>query len=367
MAELKTASSLHVLLIDFEFFAYSAQLAMALSDLCRVTLLLPDKTPHELVERVREAVDVCQFHMPRLRYPTNVGMLYNVIQTISRTKPQVIHQLAWNLWMNMALPILPDIPMVATIHDAQRHPGDRQSVMLLQGWQCRRAKQLIVHAEVIKRQLVHRYHLVEDKVNVIRLGAYDLYRTWGSDKGSEQGNTILFFGRIWEYKGLRYLIEAEPLITAQIPDARIVIAGYGEPFEKYERLMVNKDRFVVHNYHIPERMVSSLFQEASVVVLPYTEASQSAVLATAYAFGKPVVVTAVGGIPEVVEEGETGFLVPPRDAPSLAQAVVRLLQDPSLRDEMGAKALERARSDLSWASIARRTVDVYRKAIAGSV
>jgi glycosyltransferase involved in cell wall biosynthesis len=111
-------------------------------------------------------------------------------------------------------------------------------------------------------------------------------------------------------------------------------------------------------------MIARLFQEASIVALPYVEASQSAVLAIAQAFGKPVVATAVGGIPEVVEHGETGYLVPPRDSYSLAEAIVTLLQDPGLRQEMGHKALQKAESELSWPHIARKTLRVYDQAIA---
>jgi glycosyltransferase involved in cell wall biosynthesis len=357
-------SDFHAVLLDFEFFAYSVQLANALSELCQVTLLLPDMASPQYVEAVKRQVNLRQFHMPRLRYPTNLFMVHFLFRTIAHLKPQVTHQLAWNLWMNLALPLFADVPLVTTIHDASRHLGDRESVVLFQDWQWRRADQVIVHAEAIKRQLVNEWGAPEGKIQVIPIGSYELYGGWASDSNHEQTNTILFFGRIWEYKGLQYLIEAEPLITRQVPDARIVIAGEGESFEKYEHMMIHKDHFIVHNYHIPDKMVARLFQEASVVALPYIEASQSAVLAIAYAFGKPVVATSVGGIPEVVDHGETGYLVPPRDPQALAEAIVTLLQDHDLRQRMGRRALEKAQSELSWSSIARKTLQVYQKALA---
>jgi starch synthase len=355
---------MHVLLIDFEFFAYSVQLANALSELCRVTLLLPDRGSSHYTASVNRSVDLQQFHMPRLRYPSNVAMVYSLFKTISRLKPDVVHQLAWNLWMNLALPLFPNIPLVTTIHDAERHPGDKKSFVLLQDWQWRRATQVIVHAERIKRQMIDRLGVPEHKLHVIPIGSYDLYKAWLDDDVSEHPATILFFGRIWEYKGLQYLIEAEPLITQQVPETRIVIAGQGEPFERYERLMVNRDRFIVHNHYIPDEMVARLFQEASIVVLPYIEASQSAVLSIAYAFAKPVVATTVGGIPEAVEHEETGFLIPPRDPHSLAEAAVTLLQDHNLRSRMKRQILKKAKTELSWSSIARKTLAVYKQALA---
>lgn len=358
------ASNMQVVLIDFGFFPYSVQLANALSELCEVTLMLPDKAPACYMEAIKKQVDLRQFHMPRFRYPTSLFMVCSLFRTISKIKPQVVHQLAWHPWMNLALPLFPNVPLTTTIHDASLHPGDKESFALFQSWQWRRATQVIVHAKTIKRQLVDGHRVPEDKVHVIPLGSYNFYKAWASDQVAEQPNTILFFGRIWEYKGLQHLIEAEPLITSQVPDARIVIAGHGEPFEKYERLMINRNHFIVHYRYIPDEMVARLFQEASIVALPYTEASQSAVLAIAFAFGKPVVATAVGGIPEVVEHEETGYLVPPRDSHSLAEAIVALLQDHDLRNKMGRKALEKAESELSWSSIARKTLLVYQKALA---
>jgi glycosyltransferase involved in cell wall biosynthesis len=353
---------MHVALIDFGFFAYSVQLANALVELCQVTLMLPDKASAHHAEAVKESVDLHRFHMPRLRYPANLLMVRDLFGAIDQIRPQVVHQLAWHPWMNLALPLFPKVPLVTTIHDASRHPGDRASSSLLQNWQLRRADQVIVHAESVKRQMMGGRIVSKGRIHVIPIGSYGLYRAWVGDEVSERPGTILFFGRIWEYKGLQYLIQAEPLITQHVPNAQIVIAGRGEPFEKYERKMINKDHFVVHNHYIPDEMVARLFREASVVALPYIEASQSAVLAIAYAFGKPVVASAVGGIPEVLEHGQTGYLVPPRDPQTLAEAIVTLLQDHALRQKMGSQALERAESQLSWPSIARRTLEVYRAA-----
>ena len=353
---------MHVTLIDFFLFAYAVPLANALSELCKVTLILPDKAPDYYVEIIREQVEFRRFHMPRLRYPSNIFMVHSLFKTIKEIDPKIVHQLTWNIWMNAAIPLFPDIPLVVTVHDASRHPGDRASIRLFHDWQLRWANQITVHAEGIKRQMIDLHHLPENKVHTIPHGSYDFYTAWATDQIVERPNNILFFGRIWDYKGLQYLIEAEPLITSQVPGAKIVIAGEGEAFEKYERMMVNRDHFVVHNYRIPDEMVASLFQQASVIVLPYIEASQSGVLAIAYAFGKPVVATAVGGIPEALNHGETGYLVPPRNSQALAEAIISLLQDSNLRKEMGSRALEKAESELSWSSIAHKTLEVYQQA-----
>ena len=100
-----------------------------------------------------------------------------------------------------------------------------------------------------------------------------------------------------------------------------------------------------------------------VIVCPYTDASQSGVVLTAYAFGKPVVATRVGGLPEYVEDGVTGLLVPPRNPQALAEALVRLLRDPDTQRTLSQGI--RHNEALSWESIIKRTISVYEQVLSG--
>jgi glycosyltransferase involved in cell wall biosynthesis len=174
---------------------------------------------------------------------------------------------------------------------------------------------------------------------------------------------VLFFGRIWDYKGLEYLIRAEPLITASVPEAHILIAGQGEDFSRYSRMMVHPDRFIVDNEFISDERATEYFARASVVVLPYIEASQSGVISMASTAAKPVVASAVGGLPEMVEDGRTGYLVLPRNVSQLAGCINRLLLDHDLRDWMGANARRKIEAECSPDVIAKATLAVYRRAI----
>jgi glycosyltransferase involved in cell wall biosynthesis len=126
-------------------------------------------------------------------------------------------------------------------------------------------------------------------------------------------------------------------------------------------MMVNKDNFIVHNYRIPYKEGAELFQRCSVVVLPYIDASQSGVIPTAYGFKKPVVVTDVGSIPEIVDDGVTGFIVPSKDPIALVDAIIKLLKDDGLRKQMGENAYKKLKTDLSWDKIVEKTVEVYKE------
>jgi glycosyltransferase involved in cell wall biosynthesis len=148
-----------------------------------------------------------------------------------------------------------------------------------------------------------------------------------------------------------------------VPNAKIVIAGEGEDFDRYRRLMVHPERIVVYNEYVSDDVRARLFQEASVVALPYIEASQSGVLPLAYMHMKPVVATTVGGLPEMVDDGRTGYLVPPRDEQALATAVVRLLRDPDLRRRFGLNGKRKLDEECAPADVARQTLAVYRRVL----
>jgi glycosyltransferase involved in cell wall biosynthesis len=225
----------------------------------------------------------------------------------------------------------------------------------------RRADQLIVHSEHIRTLMAQQLDGVG--ANISLMPHIQIGQQLASPAGQDNENLVLFFGRIWEYKGLEYLIRAEPLISARVPDVCIMIAGQGEDFSRYARLMLHPQRFIVHNEFISEERVAEYFRRASIVVLPYIEASQSGVIPLAYSAGKPVVATTVGGLPEMVEHGRTGYLVAPRDAGQLADALVRLLLDPALRRQMGANAKHKIERECSPETIAQKTVEVYRRAV----
>ncbi len=359
-------ADMRIALVAFDFGEYTIHLANALARQISVTLFLPEQESSPQTIQLGPAVDWRPFRKPRLRQLAPQLQVLNMLRRqIEDVDPQVVHLQQGHLWFNLALPLLKQYPLVLTVHDPRHHVGDRVSQKTPQGildFGFQRADQLVTHSEHLKRDLVDRLHLPEKIIHVI---PHIALGTVPSDRlGASDGRTILFFGRIWEYKGLEYLIRAEPLITERVPGARIVIAGEGEDMARYRRLMIHPDRFVVHNAFIPEDQRAALFEQATVVVLPYIDASQSGVIPVACTFGKPVVATTVGGLPELVDPGHTGYLVPPRDEQALADAVIRLLTDPELRREMGANARRKAETELSSEAIAAKTIAVYEKALA---
>jgi glycosyltransferase involved in cell wall biosynthesis len=252
------------------------------------------------------------------------------------------------------------------MHDVILHTGDKESSripLFTHKIALKYANRIIVHGKKLKQEMIEEYNKLPGDIHVLPRGINSIYTRYVENPVEEAQNLILFFGRIWEYKGLRYLIEAEPLISKEVPEAKIVIAGRGEDFQRYQNMMVNKEKFIVYNKHIPNEMVVELFQKSSVVVLPYIDASQSGIVPLAYSFKKPVVVSNVGSLPEVVDHNETGYIVPPKDSKKLAAAIIDLLKNDEKRKKMGENAYQKAIGDLSWDKIAKKTVQIYKEVL----
>jgi len=351
--------------LSFDFGEYCIRLASALAQQAEVLLLLPHQQAAPHLSRLDPAVNFRPFNQPRLRQPLRqICTIFWILQQIKSFDPDVIHLQKGHLWFNLALPLLKPYPLVITIHDPKYHVGDRESQRtpkLIMDFGYRRADQLIVHGRQLKQVVLDELGLPSEITHVVPMIAL------GDDKSHtqvlEDDHQILFFGRIWEYKGLEYLIRAEPMISAQVPDVRIVIAGRGEDFNRYRRLMVHPERFTVYNEYVSDTKREELFRRASVVALPYIDASQSAIIPIAYTFAKPVVATNVGGLPELVDHGQTGYLIPPRDEQALADAIVRLLRDKKLRHQMGTNGKRKIDTECSPDVVARKTLEVYQQAV----
>jgi glycosyltransferase involved in cell wall biosynthesis len=355
---------LRVALVSVSFGEYCMRLANALSPYAEVLLLMPERVVRPYAAKLDGRVRLFSYPSPRLRQPLRqLRTMRTVMREIRAFSPDVIHYQGFHLWFDLALAVWRQYPLVFTVHDFRAHPGDKlteKTPFWLEMLARRSADQIIVHSRHVEALLGE--ELGGRRRNIHRTPHIQIGSDPVSAQFEEDENLILFFGRIWEYKGLEYLIRAEPLISARVPEARILIAGQGEDFERYRRMMKNPERFLVDNEYISRERAQEYFERASVVVLPYIEASQSGVIPLAYSAGKPVVATEVGGLPEMVEHGRTGLLVPPRDAAQLADAVVRLLLDSKLRRQMGMCGKEKVAAECSAELVAQQTIDVYRRA-----
>ncbi len=152
----------------------------------------------------------------------------------------------------------------------------------------------------------------------------------------EDDDILLFFGYVRKYKGLNVLLDAMPEIFKKNPKAKLLIVGefYDSPDKYYEQInnLGIKDFVKVVQRFVPNEEVGKYYSISDLVILPYLTGTQSGVLNIAYGFGKPVIVTDVGGLAEDVIEGKTGYIVKPQDAKEIIIAVNKFFEDRSKID-----------------------------------
>lgn len=177
---------------------------------------------------------------------------------------------------------------------------------------------------------------------------------------------VLFFGAWTAYKGIDLLFDAVPAVRAAVPEARFVVAGSVLGVDGPGLTARAADLGVdARPGYVATGDIHGLFAAARIVVTPYRRATQSGVVHLAYTFERPVVATAVGDIPAVVQDGVTGLLVTPDDPQALADGLVTLLADAGLAQKMGAAGAAWLAEEASWPVVAQRVHDELGTALAG--
>jgi glycosyltransferase involved in cell wall biosynthesis len=222
---------------------------------------------------------------------------------------------------------------------------------------------VVAHSEHGAARLRDEVGVDPARARVIPHGAFDYLTDLPEEKplppeleGAE-GPVILFFGLLRPYKGLDTLLTA----FREVDGAELWIVGNPrmdvEPLRRLAAEAPGRVRFVTR--FVEDAEVPPIFRQADLVVLPYRDAEHSGVLYTGLAFGKPLVLSAVGGFPEVAATG-AARLVPPEDSGALAQTLTELTSDPDARERLATAARETAAGPYSWDAVATQTLSLYR-------
>ena len=363
-----------VALIALHFAEYSVNLARALANRVDVLLVLyRGNAGNELGDEWQVTLVGPHLQLLVLDAPRNaLAVLQNTTLLISTVKafgPSLIHyQEGIRDELVLSLPFFLTIPKVMTVHDPALHSGQdatklRFSRLRLYRHLMRRATHAaIAHGTILAGALENECPWLVGKVQAIPHGPLGL--TKAADATNMPGEMrLLFFGRIHKYKGLGNFVGAvTSLRRAGIPVVGVV-AGTGSDLDLHREQMINAGCFEILDKYIPAHEVPKLFQQARIVVLPYTDGTQSGVAALALGHGRPVVATAVGSIPELVRHGINGLLVPPLDSTALNDAIRSILLDDQLWAALAQGAATLRDGELSWNTIATQTLTVYESVI----
>jgi glycogen(starch) synthase len=276
-------------------------------------------------------------------------------------------------------------PLLSTIHATERGRGrgtlssdQARAIHHVEWWLAYESWRVIACSEHMRDEIAEYFGCPQDKIDIVpngvdttrfdQLGGQDFSRF--RNRYALPFEQIVFsVGRMVYEKGLQVLLRALPLILAQQPSVKTVIAGKGSELESLRSLAwsLGVGEKVLFTGFIADEDRDRLFKIADCAVFPSLYEPFGIVALEAMAARCPVVVSEVGGLKDVVEHGETGITVYPDDASSLAWGIVHTLQHPEWSATRVENAYRVAREVYNWERIARMTADVYRQIIAERV
>jgi glycosyltransferase involved in cell wall biosynthesis len=266
------------------------------------------------------------------------------------------------------------VKIVLTVHDLLPHDSGaayRQTFHKLY-W---RADRIICHSEHVRARLGEEFCVLPEKISVVPHGPF-FYDLPPGDGGqtlrqlqiAPEDLVVLWQGIVFPYKGLDLLVEAWQSVQGSGVDATLVIAGTGTP-ELLEQVRQQVCRLGLRRVKLELRFISTeelvtLYRTAAIVVYPYREITTSGALATGLALGKTIVASDLPVFRELLINRKNALLVDPHSSRELAEALLELIRDPALRQQLAAQVGAMNFGDRSWISIADKTIEAYGLALA---
>lgn len=319
------------------------------------------------VPRRLEASGIRVHRLPLTTKWSFLAQIPRVAATIRRLKPDLVHlhgQFAGSMGQ-LALQLasrptsLYHVQWPSYLDDAG--PWSRLRNQTSELVSCRLASAVVAVSETDRAEFIKRGLCRPEKIGVIHNAYSTEIEATASTAPPRDGQVIGFVGRLSDQKGCEYLIRAAPSVLSKHPAAKFLLIGDGPERARLELLAQTLGVAGAVEFAGYQPQPAELIPNTSLVVIPSIYDPFPLVTVEAMALGRPVVGSSVGGIPEAVADGETGILVPPRDPHAIAAAIDRLLDSPSLLNQMGEAGRRRARERYSPAVIAPQFAQLYRR------
>lgn len=266
------------------------------------------------------------------------------------------------------------LPHVLSVHGTDVNLAAKSRVL---GWVTKFVTQncdkILTNSTYTRKILLSIDPSLEDKIEVIPMGVdVEKFRSAQSENHRQRPGvtTVLYIGRLIDWKGLEYLIEAFAIVSRQVPGVKLVIGGEG-PEEVRLRQQVKRlglDESVLFAGLIESQDLSTYYREAAVFVLPSVQIEGQTeglgvVLLEAMACGTPVVGSNVGGIPDIIQDGWNGYLVQERSPAQLAERIVALLESQAVRKRFVKNGLQTVYERFSWKQVSLNFTRVYHRLV----
>ncbi len=296
------------------------------------------------------------------------GTLARLAMVLRRERPALVHTFLFSAnWRGLFAGKLARVPVIVTSYrNVDIH--SMRPVVAMEHALSGIPDYVTVNAEAVGRFVARAHGIDGTRIRVIHNGV-DVERLDAAGKPSvgRGGRTVVMIASLTEKKAPLDFVEAARSIADRLDDVHFEVVGDGPLRGPMEELVRRKDLDGRFRFVGQTAGVGAVLARADVSVLTSLKEGCSNVVLESMAVGVPVVVTDVGGNPELVEDGVTGFVVPPGEPRALAERVVRVLEDEATARDMGRAARERARREFSMERMVERTVEFYREAIGRTV
>lgn len=330
---------------------HAIELANALKDRRKIKIVAPYGKGVELLSQY----NISYSQIPMLSFLNYRKYIRSLKEIILDFKPEIIHVHGAHELTYLVRKTFSSIPVIFTCH-GYNSDFPLLDYKLSAFFNNKYSDKVIAVSNYEKMNLL-RGGLSEDKVVVIYNGVHE------NKKGKDlpikiDGFIIGTCARLTKKKGIRYLIEAFQRIREKHKDVHLVIIGDGKEKKNLERLVLQSNKKYIHFLgNLPE--ASSYFHNFHLFVLPSLNESFGIVILEAMSQKIPVIATKVGGIPEIVVDGETGILVPPKDVKNLAEAILELYRNKELRDKIGERGYVRYKEKFTVEKMVEKTLKIY--------
>lgn len=346
-----------LLIVAFHHPEYSVLYGIAMARYFDVTVVV-DGAKFEFEYDGRSLPDLSKIRLVKVAYQSASNLLA-ILKTIAAVRPDITHiQEAVGFRRGFFSACAASVAklfgrVILTAHDPLPHTGRDAD----------EAKRASFFRDFVRRRsdfiLVHGDSCVQDYLAFNR-GAKNLIVSEHGvilqpdrlEPRKASRFTLLFFGRMEAYKGIDTLHSAASLLRDRGVDFKLILAGKGPELDRLKGDFDRMEQCEVHNRFIPASEVITLMAEADCVVLPYSSATRSGVVAGAFANGRFVIASDIPGLNDLVQHDRNGLLVPAGDATALADAIQRVSEHPEERDRLASGALDTAAGQLNWDVIA---------------
>ena len=282
------------------------------------------------------------------------------VSGVAKAKPQTVHVLNFHPWIRFLYLVRPFYKF-RIIYSPQDNPFDPKEknpplMNFLEKFFVKNADGVIAYSKSVGDGL---NGYISKQAAVMPLGIYPrVYGEFEKKFNSTGALDMLFFGRVEAYKGVDVLIDSYRILKDKNEKVRLTIAGRGDlPVELARK--AKELGIVLKNYWLSNEELGGLIRSADVIVAPYKEATQSAVVMTAISYLIPVIVTDVGSLPDYVTDGYNGYVVGPNDASAIARSVEKFVTNRDLVLTMSQNQ-KIMRDRFSWRAVSEKAIEAYR-------